>query len=156
MHYLSDFYLWWMTDCLVCAPQENTAWQQSLNEVTGRDGHTQPDHVGTEGKAVVVDATNDGCSYSWTQNDEEVEITVALKDLVIFAGTDMINKKSIKVVFQPQQIIVKCNDGKPFFDHILYSRLDVDGCTWTLDKSGGLIITIQKAPEGETWPRLLV
>jgi hypothetical protein len=143
---------------LVRAPQENTAWQQTLNDITGRDGQTQPDHAGTEGKAVVVDATNDECSYSWTQNDEEVEITISMKDLIIYAAaaTNMIEKKSIKVVFQPQHIIVKYNKGVPIFNHRLYSRLDVDGCTWTLDKNGGLIITVQKANEGETWPRLLV
>ena len=142
---------------LVRAPQENTAWQQTLNDITGRDGQTQPDHAGTEGKAVVVDATNDECSYSWTQNDEEVEITISMKDLIIYAAaTNMIEKKLIKVVFQPQQIIVKYNNGVPIFNHRLYSRLDVDGCTWTLDKNGGLIITVQKANEGETWPRLLV
>lgn len=141
---------------LVRAPQENTAWQQTLNEVSGRDEQTQPDHAGTEGKAVQVD-TDDECSYSWTQNDEEVEITISMKDLIIYAAaaTSTIHTKSIKVVFQPQQIIVKCNDGDAIFDQKLYSRLDVDGCTWTLDKSGGLIITIQKASEGETWPCLL-
>jgi len=141
---------------LVRAPQENTAWQQTLNEVTGRDGQIQPDHAGTEGKAVLVDDA-DGCSYSWTQNEEEIEITISMKDLIIHAAlTNMVHKKSMKVVFQPQQIIVKCNNGEPIFDHKLYSRLDIDGCTWTLDKNGGgLVITVQKANEGETWPRLL-
>lgn len=140
---------------MVRAPQENVAWQQMVNKVTGREGQIQPDHAGTEGKAVQVEATDDEnggtCSYSWMQNEEEIEITISRRDPVYFAKD--VDKKSIKVVFQSQQIMVKCN-GALIFDHKLYSRLDVDGCTWTMDKNS-LIITLQKASEGETWPRLV-
>lgn len=135
---------------LVRAPQENVAWQQTLNEVTGRKGESQPNHAGTEGVAVQVDSNDDdkGCSYSWLQNEEEVEITISLSK----PAGGKVNKKLVKVTFPPQKIVVKYN-GKNILELKLYSRLDVDACTWTLDKDN-LVVTGEKASEGEIWPRL--
>ncbi len=133
---------------MVRATHENIAWQQTLNEVTGRTGESQPNHAGTEGVEVHVQGNN--CSYSWIQNEEEVEITISLEKKV---GEGMIvAKTSIEVDFQPKKIITKCN-GEAVLELQLYSRLDVDGCTWTLDKNN-LVITGEKASEGEIWPRL--
>ena len=127
---------------MIRATQENLLWQQTLNEVTGRTDERQPNHAGTEGVAVQVQGIS--CSYSWMQNDEEVEITISLKKKV--------EKSMVKVDFQPRKISVKCN-GESMLDIQLYSRLDVDGCIWTLDKDN-LTITCEKASDGEIWPRL--
>ncbi|KAL9183879.1 hypothetical protein ACHAXT_004735 [Thalassiosira profunda] len=136
---------------LVRAPQENLAWQQTVNEVTGRKGETQPGHAGTDGVAVQVESgEDDGCSYSWTQNEEEIEIVVSLSKKV--EEGSKVSKSGIKVAFRPQTISVSYN-GEPALDLELYSKLDVDGCTWTLDKKN-LIVTGEKASDGEIWPRL--
>ncbi len=94
-----------------------------------------------------------GCSYSWLQNEEEVEITVSLKKRAAEGGGGRVEKSSVKVVFQPRKITVKCN-GTPILEVELYNRLDVDGCTWTLD-GDSLVITCEKASGGEIWPRLV-
>ncbi|KAL7443684.1 hypothetical protein ACHAXM_009342 [Skeletonema potamos] len=132
---------------MVRAPQENVLWQQAINEATGRSGETQPNHAGTEG--VAAEATGkDGNSYSWLQNEEEIELSVPL----IGDGDEKVNKSLIKVAFQPQKVIVKYNNECKV-EVQLYSKIDVDGCTWTLDKKN-LVITCEKARNGEIWPRL--
>ena len=62
-------------------------------------------------------------------------------------------KSSVRVAFQPRRISVRCGVGPPILEVESYSRLDVDGCTWTLD-GDSLVITCEKASEGEIWPRL--
>ena len=138
---------------MVRAPQENVAWQQALNEATGRTGETQPSAAGTEGVAVQVDAGDDdsGVSYSWTQNEEEIESTIPLSSKLEKDG-GKVNKAKIKVVFQLSKIAVKYG-GEQLLEVKLYSKLDTDGCTWTLDKDT-LVVTGEKATEGEIWPRL--
>eukprot|EP00985_Skeletonema_marinoi_P031569 scaffold37727_cov103-Skeletonema_marinoi.AAC.2 len=132
---------------IVRAPHENVLWQQAINEATGRSGETQPNHAGTEG--VAAEATgNDGCSYTWLQNEEEVELTVPLID----DGDETVNKRLIKVNFLHQKVVVKYNNECKV-EVELYSKIDVDGCTWTLDKKN-LVITCEKARDGEIWPRL--
>ena len=128
---------------LVKAPSENIAWQQEVNKVTGRQGDLQPNHAGTEG--VSVDAEG----YSWTQTDEEIEMTVSLSEVI--PNGEALNKKLIKVAFLANKVTVKYNSGV-VVDVGLYSRLDVDGCTWTLDGEN-LIVTGEKLSE-EIWPRL--
>ena len=134
-----------ISEWMVRAPQENVAWQQMMNEVTGRQGDSQPSVVGTDGVAA---ESTDGL-YSWLQNDEEIEITVSLTKKIEEGST--VNKSLIKVSFQMQKIIVKYG-GETLLELKLYSKLDVDGCTWTLDKEN-LVVTAEKASE-ETWPRL--
>ncbi len=129
---------------MVRAPQENVLWQQALNEATGRSGESQPNHAGTEGVAVETS------SYSWLQNEEEVELTVPLID--DDSDEKVVNKSLIKVAFQPQKVVVKYN-SECKVEIELYSKIDVDGCTWTLDKKN-LVVTCEKAREGEIWPRL--
>ena len=138
------------------APQENIAWQQALNEATGRQGEIQQNHAGTEGVAVQVEGfdEDDKCSYSWLQNEEELEITISLtKKINDEGGTNKkVNKSLIKVSFLAQKITVKYG-GESILEVIPYSKLDVDGSTWTLDNAN-LVITCEKASEGEIWPRL--
>ena len=134
---------WSIKEWLVKAPSENTAWQQEVNKVTGRQGDLQPNHAGTEG--VSVDAEG----YSWTQTDEEIELTVPLSDVI--RNGEALNKKLIKVAFLANKVTVKYNNGV-VVDIGLYSKLDVDGCTWTLD-GDNLVVTGDKLSE-EIWPRL--
>jgi len=133
------------SEWMVRAPSENVAWQQMLNEVTGGQGDSQPSVAGTDGVAA---ESTDGL-YSWLQNDEEIEITVSLSKKI--EGGSSVNKSLIKVSFQMQKIIVKYS-SETLLELKLYSKLDVDGCTWTLD-SGKLVVTAEKSNE-ETWPRL--
>ena len=141
---------------MVRAPQENVAWQQTINEVTGKKGELQPSLAGTEGVAVEVVKSNgedEGCSYSWLQNEEEVELTVPLlKKEVAEEGNKKVNKSLVKVNFMHQKVIVKY-DNKSMLEVQLYSKIDVDGCTWTLDKNN-LVVTCEKAQSGGIWPRL--
>lgn len=136
---------------MVRAPQENLWWQQAMNEATGKKGQTQPGQAGTDGVAVEVDSSksSNGCSYSWLQNEEEVEITVPLSKKL--EGKKVV-KSLIKVSFLQQKIHVKY-DSESILELKLYSKLDVDGCTWTLDKEN-LVVTGEKASEGEMWPFL--
>jgi len=137
---------------MVRAPQENVAWQQTVNEVTGRKGVTQPNHAGTEGVGVKVESKDGekGCSYLWIQNEEEVEITVELSSKV--GEGKKVNKNLVKATFQLKKITVKY-DKEIVVEVKLYSKLDVDGCTWTLENNN-LVVTCEKASEGEMWPRL--
>ena len=155
---------------MVRAPGENAAWQRGIDEITGRGGgRVQPDHAGTEGVAVLVEGGGEGgggdggggtCSYSWLQNGEEIEITISLKERASSSsssegggGGKRVEKSSVRVAFQPRRISVRCGVGPPILEVESYSRLDVDGCTWTLD-GDSLVITCEKASEGEIWPRL--
>ena len=63
-----------------------------------------------------------------------------------------VNKRLIKVSFLPQKVVVKYNNECKV-EVELYSKIDVDGCTWTLDKKT-LVITCEKPRDGEIWPRL--
>ena len=136
------------------APAENVAWQRAVNEATGREGERQPDHAGTEGVGVQVEGGAGGrCPYLWLQNEEEVEVTVDLAArLGGEGGGTAADKAKVRVAFQPQRITAKY-DGETALEVPLYSKLDVDGCTWTLD-GHSLVITGEKASEGEIWPRL--
>ena len=132
---------------MVRAPHENVLWQKALNEATGRSGELQPNHAGTEGVAV-KSTGDDGCSYSWLQNEEEIELTVPLNN----SGDEKVDKSLIKVAFQPLKVLVKYkNECKVEIQ--LYSKIDVDGCTWTIDKNN-LVVTCEKARSAEIWPRL--
>jgi hypothetical protein len=82
--------------------------------------------------------------YKWTQTDEEVEIIV---------GIGSLGKKEIKAVFLPHS--VKVNKGE-LLNLELFAHVDVDGCTWTLEKTGdtsNLVITLEKC-EAVSWPRV--
>merc|ERR1712238_326512 len=133
---------------LVKAPQENTARQQEINKVTGRQGALQPSHAGTEGVAV-CNQGKEGNLYSWTQTEEEVELVIPLSQKIPKGG--QLNKKVIKVDFLAQTVTAKYN-GEQLLDVKLYSKIDVDGWTWTLD-GDNLIVTAEKTYD-ELWPRL--
>lgn len=120
------------------AVSENLAWQQELNKVTGRTGETQPAHAGTDGNVASED------TFTWTQDDDEVEFTVPFDS--------SIHKASVKVTFLSRMVKVKYA-GDERVSVKLYGGIDVDGCTWTID-GNNLVITCEKASSGEIWPRV--
>ena len=131
------------------AISENLAWQQDMNQVTGKVGQTQPDQIGTEGKAAVED------EFEWTQDENELEIVVPSRAAAATAtATNVWDKKHVKISFLPRSVKVK-SMGDDKISIPLYGAIDVDGCTWTIDDGGKkLIITCEKANSGELWPRI--
>ena len=63
-----------------------------------------------------------------------------------------INKNKVKVLFRPKTVELKY-DGKQVDKLDLYSKVDVDGCTWTLDKRM-VVVTFEKMDAGVAWPRI--
>eukprot|EP00560_Eucampia_antarctica_P000455 CAMPEP_0197832964 /NCGR_PEP_ID=MMETSP1437-20131217/17132_1 /TAXON_ID=49252 ORGANISM="Eucampia antarctica, Strain CCMP1452" /NCGR_SAMPLE_ID=MMETSP1437 /ASSEMBLY_ACC=CAM_ASM_001096 /LENGTH=326 /DNA_ID=CAMNT_0043436657 /DNA_START=21 /DNA_END=998 /DNA_ORIENTATION=- len=100
----------------------NLEYQSAMNEVTGKMDELQPSADGEDGNV----KTEQNGLYSWTQNDEEVEISIALPQLPekrIYSSAD------IKVKFLPSKLSVTCR-GINFFNLDLFSKVDPDGCTW--------------------------
>lgn len=128
------------------AVSENVAWQQEMNQVTGRMGQTQPAAIGTEGNAAVEE------QFEWTQDDDELEIVVVLKHDDDDDSAGVWDKKALKVSFLARSIKVQYK-GEAKLSIALYGAVDVDGCTWTIDGKK-LVITCEKANSGESWPRI--
>lgn len=124
------------SDWMQRAVAENLAWQQALNQATNRD-ESQPAVVGTEGN-VAIDV-----NFSWTQDEDEVELVVPLSD---------INKKLVQLSFLNRSVIVKYNKQE-LVSLKLYAGIDVDGCTWTIDGSS-IVVTCEKLDGGTMWPRI--
>jgi len=127
------------------AVSENLAWQQAMNEATGKSSKLkqmeQPAHAGTDG-AVAQEA-----NFSWTQDEEEIELTVPI-------SASGVNKKELKVVYKPRVVAVSYQ-GETIVTLDLFESVDVDGCMWTLnnDKTKA-VITCEKADPGKIWPRI--
>jgi len=122
------------------ATMDNLEHQTAMNQITGRN-ELQPSVDGQDGVA----KSEDG--YSWTQNDEEVEVVVPL-------STDAVAKQ-IHVKFMPKSLKVTFRKESKL-EIQLFDRVDSDGCTWTLEKTTGkrnLVITLEKASE-TSWPRI--
>ena len=129
---------------------ENLEYQKAMNEVTGKkvDDALQPSADGEDGKSKV----EQNGLYSWTQTEEEVELSLPLPSSDV-----VITSRDIKVKFLSNQLSVKCQ-SIDFFSLDLFSRIDPDGCTWTLerikkDTTTNLIITCEKV-DGVSWPRI--
>ena len=123
------------------ATMENLEYQTSMNQITGRND-VQASKDGEDGVA----KTEDG--YSWTQNDEELELVVPVPVGVA--------AKDISVRYLPQAIHIKCRN-EVILALDLFERVDTDGCTWTLDKDKDtqrLVVTMEKV-EQASWPRII-
>jgi hypothetical protein len=124
---------------LRAATAQNLEYQMEMNRITGRND-TQPDAIG-DGKPKQEDG------YSWTQTQEELEVTVAMpKDA---------ESKDVKVKFLPQMIELSCKKEK-LLSIKLFERVDIDGCTWTLDKrkeDRNIVVSMEKI-EQAFWPRI--
>ena len=134
---------------LQSAMATNLQYQSDMNKFTGNTDSKQVGVAGSDGNV----QNEDG--YSWTQNEQEIEIVVSLP-------IDAISKQVI-VKFQPLQFTVLYNK-EPKISIPLFERVDVDACTWTLDKSNTntaveskdhkrLVITMEKLEEAY-WPRI--
>ncbi|GMH92114.1 hypothetical protein TrST_g11947 [Triparma strigata] len=124
------------------AVQENVDWQQEMNKVTNRTGELQPNKDGEGGVAKEEEG------YIWTQDGEEVEIVISFKKPV--------DKKKVKVKCKPKTLNVTYG-GEQKLDLQLYAGIDVDGLAWTCgsDAAGHMLtITMEKAEEGVSWPRV--
>mmetsp|Transcript_16758 Transcript_16758/g.41877 ORF Transcript_16758/g.41877 Transcript_16758/m.41877 type:complete len:369 (-) Transcript_16758:492-1598(-) len=127
------------------AVSENLAWQQAMNEATGKSAKLkameQPAHAGTDGD--VAQESN----FSWTQDEEEIEFTVPI-------SASGLNKKELKVVYKPKVVTVSYQ-GETIVRVDLFESVDVDGCTWTLNgNKTKVVITCEKADPGKIWPRI--
>jgi hypothetical protein len=125
---------------LLQATIDNLEYQTDLNKITGRND-VQEAVDGTEGK----EKNEEG--YTWTQTEEELEVVLPLP-------FDAISRE-VSVKFMPQSIQAKYGD-KTVLSLELFERVDPDGCTWTLDRSGEnikLVATLEKTEEA-LWPRI--
>jgi len=119
------------------AVAENLAWQQEMNKVTNRHGETQPSNAGEDGVAKTE------AGYTWTQDGDEVEVVVKNCE----------NKRKVSCSFKTGGLKVSY-DGKERVSIDLYSKVDVDGCTWTVSGGGDLVVTLEKLDGGISWPRI--
>mmetsp|Transcript_20410 Transcript_20410/g.26318 ORF Transcript_20410/g.26318 Transcript_20410/m.26318 type:complete len:369 (-) Transcript_20410:72-1178(-) len=130
------------------AATDNLDYQMQMNRMTGQNNVQQPNVDGAEGKAKQEE------SFSWTQTEEEVEVTVVLP-------TGITTSKQIQVKFRPQSLHITAKGGNndALVALQLFERVDVDGCTWTMEKSKTpeepvkLVITMEKM-EAALWPRI--
>jgi hypothetical protein len=150
------------------AARDNTEHQLQVNARAGiqQQQQQQPSVVGSDGVAKVEEEKG----YSWTQSEEEVELVVPLT----VQSDTTVSVKDISVTFKPRTLQVKIKhvkmattapaaaaaaDGTILSMH-LFERVNVDGCTWTMDKGQSsnnnnytLVLTLEKAEEA-MWPRL--
>eukprot|EP00040_Diaphanoeca_grandis_P007165 m.39949 g.39949 ORF g.39949 m.39949 type:complete len:329 (+) comp18344_c0_seq2:177-1163(+) len=83
--------------------------------------------------------------YSWTQDPSDIEVLVPAPK-----GT---KGKQVSVKFTSTHVTVKIDGG--FETSLkLYMKVAADGCSWSL-ADGSVVITLEKASEGETWPSLI-
>jgi len=138
---------------LQSATMENLEYQTALNRISARPDQVQPSGDGEDGVAKM----EHGGLYSWTQTDEEVEITVPLgssDDEPVLTPKD-VKKGELKVKYYPRKVFVSFQ-GKELLTLNFFSVVDPDGCTWTLDinkKGISLIITCEKS-DSLSWPRI--
>jgi len=128
---------------LQAATAQNLEYQMEMNRITGRNDTQQPAISGSDGNAVAEEG------YSWTQTEEELEVVVPV------AGDAA--SKEVSVKFRPQQLDVSFRK-EILVSLPLFERVDVDSCTWTLEKgdsetSKRLVVTMEKA-EQAFWPRI--
>lgn len=116
------------------APVENLEFQKE----TQAEAHAKAQ----EGVGLGEPASGKGDGYTWRDDDADVEIVVEVEK--------GISKKDVKVEFRRQEVCVI----KPVPISLkLFSKVDVDGCNWTVG-DGKLVLTLEKAAAGP-WPDLL-
>ena len=131
---------------LLSATQDNLNYQMEINSITGqKDTKQQPTVAGQDGIAKIEDG------YSWTQTESEIEIVVLLPNEA--------TSKDVTVKFLSNKVQVHYQKN-PQLVLQLFERIDIDSCTWTLEKSSSsdtttkrLIISMEKQ-ESALWPRI--
>lgn len=127
---------------LQVAATENLEYQMEMNRITGRKD-AQPEVAG-QNQAKQEDG------YQWSQTEEEMELRIPVD-----AETA---SKNVKVKFLPKKVQVDVQQQSNFnLSIVLFEHIDVDGCTWTLEKEGSgsksLVVTMEKV-EQAFWPRI--
>jgi CS domain len=126
---------------LKSAINDNLAYQMEMNQITGQKDVRQPSVAGQDGQAKIEDG------YSWTQTEGEL-------DVVVVFPPDATSKE-IDIKFHPRSLQVSHNKVPKIFLQ-LFERVDIDSCTWTLDKSKAenrVVISMEKQEEA-FWPRI--
>ena len=124
---------------LQTAVHENLEYQQAIHDSSGIEkGRLQPPAVASDG----VEKVENG--FSWTQTVDEVECTVKLID-------SSLSSKDLKVKFNPRKVTVSVK-GIQLFSLELFSNIDPDGCTWTME-IGKLVLSCEKV-DAVMWPRV--
>lgn len=121
------------------AATQNLEYQMEVNQITGTVGATQAAVDGSDGKV------KQESGYSWTQTEEELEISIDLP------SAEEVKSKQIQVKFKPKSLVVTCRTEQ-LLELELFEKVDVDGCTWTLDRPI-LVVTMEKV-EQALWPRI--
>ena len=90
--------------------------------------------------------------YTWTQTEEDVEVTIMLPT------PDVSRTKDIKVVFQSRHVLVSYQ-GQPTLDLSLFEAIDLDGSTWTVESTAGQhqsskVVLVMEKVEQALWSRI--
>jgi len=133
---------------LSSAATTNLQYQLERNKLQGRSD-VQPGADGADGNAKQED------EYSWTQTEEEIEIR-----LVLPSDEDRATaKKNVKAHFRQQSFEILYHQ-KPLLILVLFERVDVDSCTWTLeskqagDQNANVLVLSMEKVEPAYWPRI--
>lgn len=128
-------------DWLKQGAAQNLDYQMEMNQITGQH-ETQAEVAGSNGVA------SEENGFTWTQTEEEVEVVAPLPNADI-------KSKDIKIKFKPRHIEIYCQcEKRVSFE--LFEKVDVDGCTWTIDTANGkssVVVTMEKI-EQALWPRV--
>ena len=132
------------------ALQDNSEYRESVEKggaVSGKFSKDVSEVLGGGGTAV---ATGEG--YVWTQDEDEVEITIIKPDSLI----TKIDKRSITTKYSKTTVLLKYDGAEWLKLNNLFDEIDPDGCMWQLSNNGGgVVLTIEKAEAGKAWPSLL-
>jgi CS domain len=87
--------------------------------------------------------------YSWTQTEEDVEVTIMLP-------TPGVSTKDLKVVFQSRHVLV-IYQGQTTLDLFLFEAIDLDGSTWIVESTGqqsSKVVLVMEKVEQALWSRI--
>lgn len=89
-----------------------------------------------------------GEHYSWSQTDDEVEVVVTVPD--VWRGGDIPLKLRVIVKYGKGDCLDVRADGRPLLClNPLFDKIDVTGCSWTIEGKDQIIITMEKREERE-------
>lgn len=91
-------------------------------------------------------ASGAGANYEWSQTDDEVEVvvTVPLPEANDEAGSKPF-KQRLKISYEKGESLNVVADGLPILRlNPLFAPIDPTGCSWTVDGSDKIIITMEK------------
>lgn len=142
------------------ATMSNLDYQLQQNKLTGRVGEEarQPAVAGTEAPAVETSAASAINHFTWTQTEQELEIQVKLPDDLPKRDIGVDFRSTAIRIFDKRVGKTGTTSEKDTLDIAisLLERVDVDGCTWTIETKGPektLVVSMEKMEEA-FWPRI--